>query len=122
LVLSQPLTKLNHRSVPLLIELSIPRKSGQLAMVLEPTSCGCILLFQLEACYFCEKPFVSHAPFTCLFLKCLSHPKWSHLCHCSPYSSPDDKDPWLPAQVSLYLFSSPQRPFVPLNPQRRVLC
>jgi hypothetical protein len=83
LALSQPLTELSHLSVPLLTELSITRRSGQLTLALEPTSC--IFLLWLEACYFCEKPTVSHAPFVCLFLRCLSHPKWSHLCHCSNY-------------------------------------
>jgi hypothetical protein len=39
--------------------------------------------FFIRGCYFCEKLLVSHPPFTCLLLKCLPHPKWSHLCHCS---------------------------------------
>jgi hypothetical protein len=37
------------------------------------------LLFLWEVCCF-------QCPFTCLFLKCLSHPKWSHLCHCPTYN------------------------------------
>jgi hypothetical protein len=57
-------------------------QEGRLVLTLEPASYTCILLFWLEDCYFCEKPIVSHSPLTCL-----SHPKWSPLCHCSPYNS-----------------------------------
>jgi hypothetical protein len=50
-----------------------------------PTLYRCILLFWWGTCYFSEKPVVSHVSFTRLLLNCLSHPKWSHLCHFSPY-------------------------------------
>jgi hypothetical protein len=45
-----------------------------------PTLCSCTLLSWWGACYFSEKSIVSHTSFTCLLLKCVSHPKWSHLC------------------------------------------
>jgi hypothetical protein len=60
--LTQLLTELGHLSLLLLMNLSIPRRSGQLFLDLGPTSCSCILLFWLEACHFCVKPVASHAP------------------------------------------------------------
>jgi hypothetical protein len=59
---------------------------------------SCILLLWWEACYFSDKPVVSQHYFTCLFLKCLSHPKWSHFCHCYPYTIKS-----IMASISFYL-------------------
>jgi hypothetical protein len=83
--MSRLLAELSHLSVLLLIKLSIPWNSVQLTVTLGPPSCSFILLLWLEDCYFCERPIGSHAPFTSLLLIYPTHPKWSHLCHCSPF-------------------------------------
>jgi hypothetical protein len=95
LVPSQLLIKSDHLSVLSLwnwtfqeglISSSWPWKFAQLILALGPTTHTVQLhfvilvrgLFLWEACYF---PCL----FRCLLLKCLSHPKLSHICHCSLY-------------------------------------
>jgi hypothetical protein len=72
-----------------LVGLSWPWKFAQLILAMGPTphivqlhlvAVVRGLLFLWEAgCFPCL--------FRCLLLKCLPHPKWSHLSHCSPYNA-----------------------------------
>jgi hypothetical protein len=121
LATSQLLAELGHLPVSLLSKQSIPRRSGQFdleksaQLVLALGSTTHIVLLHLvilvKRLLFLWEARCLPRLFRCLLLKCLSHPKWSHLCYCFPYSNTTSQ--WdligiyrtlLPAAAKCFLF------------------